>query len=126
MAHNETKPSIHLSLGDFAREAILREADRGCVAVDRLVQEGVRHWLVERSSGRPSMRMPPFQSGGGAAVDLSLELEPEEWDELEAAARAEGEDMDRLLCHIVAVLLADLDSGRLVMRPARSDPAEDE
>ena len=91
-----------------------------------MIQQAVRHWLEVRGSQRLSVRAPRFgQSGSVTATRVRVRLAGSEWEALERSAADQGVTLERLLVHVVVLVLADLDSGRLAVHVARSDDEEE-
>ena len=58
----------------------------------------------------------------GSPTRVRVRLVGWEWEALERSAADQGVTLERLLVHVVVVLLlADLDSGRLAVRVARGE-----
>jgi hypothetical protein len=114
--------SITLSLDrfEFGWQALQSAARRLNVDESQILQEAVMHYLDEGASGRQAWRLPRFATadhwGRGGDIDLTVELEADEWSRLEAAAAEQDAPLDAVVAHAVSLFLADLDSGRL---PAR-------
>jgi hypothetical protein len=118
-----TSCEVELTLDEFALEEVERLAGRLEVPRARVVARAVRHWLDEQASGRLAARPPAAQDDRAAsvhAIPLAVDLPPADWDAVLQAAEAHEVDPERVIIHAVVLLLADLDSGRLAARVARS------
>ena len=118
-----TSCEVELALDEFAQEEVERLAGRLEVPRARVVARAVRHWLDEQASGRLAARPPAGQDDRAAtvhAIPLAVDLPAADWDAVRRAAEAHEVDPERVITHAVLLLLADLDSGRLAARVARS------
>jgi hypothetical protein len=118
-----TSCEVELALDEFAQEEVERLAGRLEVPRARVVARAVRHWLDEQATGRLAGRPPAAHDDRAAtvhAIPLAIDLPPADWDAVRQAAAAHKVDPERVIIHAVLLLLADLDSGRLAARVARS------
>jgi hypothetical protein len=120
---DRTKREVQVALEEFALEEVERVAVRLAVSRERVVAQAVRHWRHEESSGRLAARPPPL--GDSACphppVPLVVDLPPSDWEAVQRAAGAQRIEPDALIGHAVLLLLADVDSGSVAARVARSD-----
>jgi hypothetical protein len=123
LAADRTKREVEVALDEFALEEIERVAMRLAVSRERVVAQAVRHWRDEGSSGRLAARPPPLAPSADPhpPVPLVVDLPPADWEAVQRAAGAHHIEPDVLIGHAVLLLLADLDSGRVAARVARSD-----
>jgi hypothetical protein len=118
-----TSCEVELALDEFALEEVERLAGRLEVPRARVVARAVRHWLDEQAKGRLAARPLAAQDDRGAsapAIPLAVDLPPADWEAVRQAAGAYEVEPERVVIHAVLLLLADLDSGRLAARVARS------
>jgi hypothetical protein len=108
---------VRLELDDFGREALEAQVRSGG-SRDAVLRTAVRYYLADRDSGRLAWRPPPFvhsvDRSAGPVTDV--ELDEDTLEALEKQARHHGMAADRLAEHALLYFLADLDSGRAVMR----------
>jgi hypothetical protein len=121
------KREVELALDEFAVEEVERVAGRLRISRARVVAQAVRHWLDEESSGRFAARPPAGDGrvGPHPSVSLAIDLEPSDWEAVQRAAEAQEIEPERLIAHAVLLLLADVDSGRVAARVARSKNGPD-
>jgi hypothetical protein len=119
---NRTKCEVELALDEFAFEELERVAGRLGVPCAKFVQHAVRHWLAEECAGRlavwPSSLGLPAASH--PAVRVAVDLAPSDWQAMQHAARSCSIEPEALVAHALLLLLADVDSGRMAARVARS------
>jgi hypothetical protein len=60
-------------------------------------------------------RLPP-PATRQPALELTLDLDADSWNELEAEAERQGVSLERLLEHAIVYFLSDLDAGRVERR----------
>jgi hypothetical protein len=115
---------VELALDEFALEEVERLAGRLEVPRARVVARAVGHWLDEQAKGRLAARPLAPQDdrvASAPAIPLAVDLPPADWEAVRQAAGAYEVKPERVVIHAVLLLLADLDSGRLAARVARSD-----
>lgn len=112
---------VEVALDEFAIEEVDRVAGLLGVPGARLVQRAVRHWLDALTAGRLAAR-PPGESRPAPfpAVALAVDLAPAEWQAVNDEAESLDIEPAALVEHAVLLLLADMHSGRLAERVARS------
>ena len=119
---NRTKCEVELALDEFAFEELERVAGRLGVPCAKLVQNAVRHWLDEERAGRlavwPSSCALPAASH--PAVSVAVDLALSDWQAMRHAAGSRDVEPEALVAHALLLLLADVDSGRMAARVARS------
>jgi hypothetical protein len=118
-----TSCEVELALDEFALEEVERLAGRLEVPRARVVARAVRYWLDEQAKGRLAARPLAPQDDRAAsapAIPLAVDLPPADWEAVRRAADAYEVEPERVVIHAVLLLLADLDSGRLAARVARS------
>jgi hypothetical protein len=118
-----TSCEVELALDEFALEEVERLAGRLGVPRARVVARAVRYWLDEQAKGRLAARPLAPQDDRAAsapAIPLAVDLPPADWEAVRRAADAYEVEPERVVIHAVLLLLADLDSGRLAARVARS------
>jgi hypothetical protein len=114
---------VELALDEFALEEVERLAGRLEVPRARVVARAVGHWLDEQAKGRLAARPLAPQDdrvASAPAIPLAVDLPPADWEAVRQAADAYEVEPERVVIHAVLLLLADLDSGRLAARVARS------
>jgi hypothetical protein len=114
---------VELALDEFALEEVERLAGRLEVPRARVVARAVRYWLDEQAKGRLAARPLTPQDdrvASAPAIPLAVDLPPADWEAVRRAADAYEVEPERVVIHAVLLLLADLDSGRLAARVARS------
>jgi len=110
---NETR-SRHVALGKFTRGSLKKEARRQGVTVDALLGQAISHYLSDRDSGRAAWRFPVAgRDRQEPEPVLELSVADDDWNALEAEAKAQHVHTDRLLEHAALYYLADIASGRL-------------
>ncbi len=119
---NRTKCEVELALDEFAFEELERASGRLGVPCAKLVQHAVRHWLDEECAGRlafwpPSLGLPATPH---PAVPVAVDLAPSDWQAMRHAAQSHNIEPEALVAHALLLLLADVDSGRMAARVARS------
>ena len=118
-----TRCEVELALDEFALEEVERLAGRLEVPRARVVARAVRYWLDELPKGRLAARplAPQDERAASApAIPMAVGLPPADWEAVRQAADAHEVEAERVVTHAVLLLLADLDSGRLAARVARS------
>jgi len=118
-----TSCEVELALDEFALEEVERLAGRLEVPRARVVARAVGHWLDEQAKGRLAARPLAPQDdrvASAPAIPLAVDLPPADWEAVRQAAGAYEVKPERVVIHAVLLLLADLDSGRLAARVARS------
>ena len=118
-----TSCEVELALDEFALEEVERLAGRLEVPRARVVARAVGYWLDEQAKGRLAARpLAPQEDrvASAPAIPLAVDLPPADWEAVRQAADAYEVEPERLVTHAVLLLLADLDSGRLAARVARS------
>jgi hypothetical protein len=118
-----TRCEVELALDEFALEEVERLAGRLEVPRARVVARAVRYWLDELAKGRLAARplVPQDERAASApAIPMAVDLPPADWEAVRRAAEAHEVEAERVVIHAVLLLLADLDSGRLAARVARS------
>ena len=119
-----TRCEVELALDEFALEEVERLAGRLEVPRARVVARAVRYSLDEQAKGRLAARPLAQQDdrvASAPAIPLAVDLPPADWEAVRQAAGAYEVKPERVVIHAVLLLLADLDSGRLAARVARSD-----
>jgi hypothetical protein len=114
---------VELALDEFALEEVERLAGRLEVPRARVVARAVGHWLDEQAKGRLAARPLAPQDdrvASAPAIPLAVALPLADWEAVRQAAGAYEVEPERVVIHAVLLLLADLDSGRLAARVARS------
>jgi hypothetical protein len=114
---------VELALDEFALEEVERLAGRLEVPRARVVARAVGYWLDEQAKGRLAARpLAPQEDrvASAPAIPLAVDLPPADWEAVRQAADAYEVEPERVVTHAVLLLLADLDSGRLAARVARS------
>jgi hypothetical protein len=114
-----TKRLIELHLDDFGRSQLRAAAERHGLSNEELLARAARDCLSRRASHGLSRWVPRFRRafrvGGGRfrpmGVSVSLELQDEEWRDLEAEADRQGVTVERLVEHAAVHLLSDLEDG---------------
>ena len=116
---------VKTAVDECAIEGVERFAGRLGVSRQRVVAQAVRHWLDEASSGRLAARPPPLERRADphSRVPLAVDLPLSDWNAVKHASEECDIDPDGLIGHAVLLLLADLDSGYVAARAARSDDA---
>ena len=119
---NRIKCEVELAFDEFAYEELERVAGRLGVPCAKLVQNAVRRWLDEERAGRlavwpPSLGLP---AASHPAVPVAVDLAPPDWQAIQHAARSRSIEPEALVAHALLLLLADIDSGRMAARVARS------
>lgn len=118
-----TSCEVELALDEFALEEVERLAGRLEVPRARVVARAVGYWLDEQAKGRLAARpLAPQEDrvASAPAIPLAVDLPPADWEAVRQAADAYEVEPERVVTHAVLLLLADLDSGRLAARVARS------
>lgn len=77
----------------------------------------VGFYLSDRDADRPGWTYPGFLPATTEAKEsVSVDLDPELWDELAAEAGRQGVPVDRLAAHAALYFAAELDAGRITER----------
>jgi predicted DNA-binding ribbon-helix-helix protein len=113
-----TKRLIELHFDDFGRSQLRAVAERHGLTNEELLARAARECLSRRASHGFSRWVPRFRRvfrvGGGRfrprGLSVSLELQDEEWRDLEAEAERQGVTVERLVEHAAVQLLSDLES----------------
>jgi hypothetical protein len=118
-----TKREVELALDEFALEELERIAGRLGVSRERIIEQAVRHWCHEESSGRLASCPPPFARPAARypPVPLAVDLPPSDWEAVKRTAGAHEIEPESLIGHALLLLLADFESGLVAARVARSD-----
>jgi hypothetical protein len=119
---NRTKCEVELALDEFAFEELERVAGRLGVPCAKLVQNAVRHWLDEERAGRLAVWPSSFAlpAASHPAVPVAVDLALSDWQAMRHAAGSRDVEPEALVVHALLLLLADVDSGRMAARVARS------
>lgn len=122
---------VALGLDEFGREMLEQVAKSLAVKPDTIVQQAALHLLSERRAGRSTAKVPRFvrerDSGPrDQGLMLDLQLDETDWSALEVVAVAQRVSLERLLEHATMLFLADVESGRLVVRILEEEEEEDE
>jgi hypothetical protein len=109
---------LTLSLEEFGASTLEAEATRYSVSTAGLAGHAVRYYLSDRDSGRMALRVPRLSQPATRqpALELTLDLEPDSWNELDREAERQEVSVERLLEHAIVYFLADLDAGRVERR----------
>jgi hypothetical protein len=109
---------VTLSLEEFGASTLEAEADRYSVSTTRLAQQAVRYYLSDRDSGRMALRVPRLshERARQPALELTLDLDSNSWNELRQEAERQEVSLERLLEHAIIYFLADLDAGRVELK----------
>jgi hypothetical protein len=109
---------LTLSLEEFGASTLEAEAERYSVSPAELGSRAVRYYLSDRDSGRMALRVPRLSQDPARkpALELTLDLDPDSWRELEEEAERQQVSVERLLEHAIVYFLADLDAGRVERR----------
>ncbi len=116
--------SVTVELSAFSRESVAEQASRQQVPIAIFVRHAVLHYLAEIETGRAAPRLPRFArvtSLGDELVQMDVDLEDSEWEAFDAAAKATGVPVSRLLGHAALLYLGDLDSGLVAERLVDAD-----
>jgi hypothetical protein len=115
--------SLTLSLEEFGASTLEAEAERYSVSPVELGRRAARYYLSDRDSGRMAFKVPrlPQEPERRPALELSLDLDPDTWRELEEEAKRQEVSVERLLEHAIVYFLADLDAGRVGRRMLEED-----
>jgi hypothetical protein len=114
---------LTLSLEEFGASTLDAEAERYSVSPVRLARHAVRYYLSDRDSGRMALRVPGLSQAGTRqpALELTLDLDADSWNELDHEAERQEVSLERLLEHAIVYFLADLDAGRVERRMLEED-----
>jgi hypothetical protein len=109
---------LTLSLEEFGASTLVGKAERYSVSTTRLAQQAVRYYLSDRDSGRMALRVPRLsqERARQPALELTLDLDADSWNELKQEAERQEVSVERLLEHAIIYFLADLDAGRVERR----------
>ena len=109
---------LSLSLDAFGASALREHAERHSLSPAEFGSRAARYYLADRDSGRMALRVPrlPKAAAGKAALDLTVDLDRESWQELEAEAERQDVSVEAMLEHAIMYFLADIDSGRVEQR----------
>jgi hypothetical protein len=115
------KRQVTLQLGEFAVDAIERQARALGISADRLVREALIYYVSdlgsERLAARPQ-RIAAESSGRfqREMLELCVDVDARTWEELEREAARYEMPLERLLGHAALYYLADLEAGRVAAR----------
>jgi hypothetical protein len=109
---------LTLSLEEFGASTLEGEAERYSVSTTRLAQRAVRYYLSDRDSDRMALRVPRLSQDRARrpALELTLDLDSDSWNELKDEAERQEVSVERLLEHAIIYFLSDLDAGRVERR----------
>jgi hypothetical protein len=109
---------LTLSLEEFGASTLEAEAKRYSVSAAGLARHAVRYYLSDRDSGRMALRVPRLSQPATRqpALELTLDLDADSWNELDREAERQEVSVERLLEHAIVYFLADLDAGRVEQR----------
>ena len=109
---------LSLPLDEFGASAVREHAERYSLSPAELGSRAARYYLADRDSGRIALRVPRLPKGAArkAALRLTVDLDRESWQELEAEAKRQDVSVEAMLEHAIMYFLADVDSGRVEQR----------
>jgi hypothetical protein len=128
---SQVKHTVTLALGAFGSASLEARARDMGVPAAAIARQAALYYLAERDSERAAVRVPRFardarENGAGAEQPIELELDEADWAALEVEATHQRLPIERLLEHAVVLFLADIASGRMVMRILEEDEASSE
>jgi hypothetical protein len=115
------KRQVTLQLGEFAMDAIERQARALGISADRLVREALIYYVSDLSSERLAARPPRIAAESSGrfqreVLELCVDVDARTWEELESEAARYEMPLERLLGHATLYYLADLEAGRVAAR----------
>ncbi len=112
------KHSMSVSLGVFARKALVEEETRDETSISASVVRAVRCYLNDKGLARPGWRFPSFlrDRGPSQEVELELSIDDDLWESLKDEAKSQGVSMRQMLEHAVLYFAAELNAGRVTQR----------
>jgi len=120
---DRVKREVDVSLGSFAREALVREQgsgpDAGGEAVSAAAVRAIRCYLEDKGAGGPGWRYPGFRRGNlekDGKVGLHLSIDDGLWRALEAEAERQGVSSQQMIEHAALYFAAEVDAGRVTQR----------
>jgi hypothetical protein len=117
------KRKVTLQLGSLGRETVEGQARAHGLSIPALLRYSATYYLSERAAGRLAWRVPRFaRSARGidheGRLDVTLELDDNDWRSLEAEAEAQHVPLALLLEHAAFLLVNDLACGRVALSGA--------
>lgn len=109
---------VKVRLGAFAAEVLARKLGDGGPPGSRDFERVIQFYLGERGTRAPGWAYPDFLRERRASNDVELDLSIEDllWTSLEAEAREQEVEVDRLLEHAMLYFAAEMDAGRATER----------
>jgi hypothetical protein len=119
---------VRVKLGAFAAEVLARKLGSGGPPSSRDFERVIQFYLGERGARPPGWAYPDFlrERRAGEDVELDLNLEDLLWISLEAEAREQDVEVDRLLEHATLYFAAEMDAGRATERILEQIEKEEE
>ncbi len=119
---------MKVRLGALAAEMLARKLGNGGPPGSQDFERVIQFYLGERSARPPGWAYPDFLRERRPSNDLELDINVEDllWISLEAEAREQGVDVDRLLEHATLYFAAEMDAGRATERILEEIEREDE
>jgi hypothetical protein len=110
--------TVRVKLGAFAAEVLARKLGNGGPPGSQDFERVIQFYLGERGTRSAGWAYPDFLRERRAGDDVELELNIEDflWMSLEAEARDQGVEVDRLLEHATLYFAAEMDAGRATER----------
>lgn len=120
--------TVKVKLGAFAAEVLARKLGNGGPPGSLDFERVIQFYLGEKGTRAPGWAYPDFlrERRAGADVELDLNVEDLLWISLEAEAREQGVEVDRLLEHATLYFAAEMDAGRATERILEEIEKEEE
>jgi hypothetical protein len=107
---------VTLHLDEFSGRALERFKRRGNGSFAAAVRTASLYYLADRDAGRPAWKVPDFAIDREAGRTVTMTLDDDTWEALEAEAHDQGVPVDVLVIHAMMYFLADVDSGRVPLK----------
>src|SRR5262245_18612439 len=108
--------ALTFQLDGFGREALEKFVRGRQHSRSAAVRIASLYYLADRESRRPGWRAPRFATPSRDAADVTVRLDVETWEALQAEAERQDVSAADLTRHAVLYFLADVDSGRVAGR----------
>lgn len=120
--------TVRVKLGAFAAEVLARKLGQGGPLSSRDFERVIQFYLGERGTRPTGWVYPDFlrERRAGEDVELDLNIEGVLWISLEAEAREQDVEVDRLLEHATLYFAAEMDAGRATERILEEIEKEEE
>lgn len=109
--------TITIRLGELAWKALARDGKGAGMVAERLVR-ATQMYLRGQGADADGWRYPQqlARDGPKQQIEVTIELDEELWQSLQAEARRQGVTVEQLVNHAALYIAAEIDSGRATRR----------